>query len=93
MTNAYHELSRHAPRILLQEPYQAEQWCRRFDITEPELRLAIQAVGTDVQAVERFLSRPLAAPRWGERMTAQEQSCVGVHGGLRRVQSAGRTRR
>ncbi len=83
MTDAYHEVRHGAARILLQEPYQAEQWCRHFDITEPELRLAIQAVGSDAADVEAYLLRPFAHPRWGERMTAQEPSHVGVHGGAR----------
>ena len=41
--------------VSIERDYEARYWARTLQCTEPELREAVRRVGTDIQAVRRFL--------------------------------------
>jgi hypothetical protein len=43
------------------DPYHLYRWCRRFGVTEEQLRMAVRLVGRDPRAVEAALLRARAA--------------------------------
>lgn len=42
------------------DPYHVYRWCRRWGVTESQLRTAVGAVGREVRAVEAALTRARA---------------------------------
>lgn len=42
-------------RINVNEPWELQYWSKHFGVTEDQLRTAVQAVGTSVEAVGRHL--------------------------------------
>jgi len=47
-------------RIDLADPYHVYRWCRRFGVTEGQLRMAVRIAGGDPRAVEAALRRARA---------------------------------
>ncbi len=43
-----------ATKINLNQSWEVEYWCKKFNVTENRLRSAVQAVGTSVSAVEKY---------------------------------------
>jgi hypothetical protein len=50
-----------AAQVDLGDPYHVYRWCRRWGVTESQLRTAVRAVGEEVRAVESALRRARAA--------------------------------
>jgi hypothetical protein len=44
-------------RINVNEPWELQYWSKHFGVTEDQLRTAVQAVGTSVEAVGRHLGK------------------------------------
>ena len=44
-------------RINGNEPWELQYWSKHFGVTEDQLRTAVQAVGTSVEAVGRHLGK------------------------------------
>ena len=44
-------------RINVNEPWELQYWSKHFGVTENQLRTAVQAVGTSVEAVGRHLGK------------------------------------
>lgn len=44
-------------RININEPYEVSYWCGQFGCTKAELINAVNAVGTSIDAVRRFLGK------------------------------------
>ena len=44
-------------RVNLGDPYHVYRWCRRWGVTESQLRAAVQAVGSEASAVEAAFHR------------------------------------
>jgi hypothetical protein len=44
-------------QINLNEPYAADYWTARFDVTKVKLKAAVNAVGTSVKDVEAWLKK------------------------------------
>jgi len=42
------------------DPYHVYRWCRRWGVTETQLRMAVRAVGREARAVEAALMRARA---------------------------------
>ncbi|GGG71908.1 DUF3606 domain-containing protein [Edaphobacter dinghuensis] len=42
-------------RINVNEPWEVEQWCKKFKVTPARLRGAVKAVGVSVKKVEAYL--------------------------------------
>lgn len=43
------------------DPYHVYRWCRRWGVTETQLRTAVRAVGREARAVEAALKRARAS--------------------------------
>jgi len=46
-----------ASKVNVHETWEVRYWCKKFGVTEAQLRAAVQAVGTSAAAVERHLKR------------------------------------
>lgn len=46
--------------VNLADPYHVYRWCRRWGVTEGQLRTAVRAVGEEARAVEAALRRARA---------------------------------
>ncbi|SMP64935.1 DUF3606 domain-containing protein [Noviherbaspirillum suwonense] len=44
-------------RINVNEPWELQYWSKHFGVTEDQLRTAVQAAGTSVEAVGRHLGK------------------------------------
>lgn len=42
-------------RIDINDPYEVKNWCAKFEVTENELRVAVNAVGTSAHDVWIYL--------------------------------------
>ncbi|MBL8688009.1 MAG: DUF3606 domain-containing protein [Rhodospirillaceae bacterium] len=49
--------------VNIADPYHVYRWCRRWGVTETQLRAAVRAVGREARAVEAALLRAKAPPR------------------------------
>ena len=45
-------------RINLDEAHDVSYWCAALNVAPPELRMAVEAVGTSVDRVKAFLQAP-----------------------------------
>ncbi len=45
------------------DPYHVYRWCRRWGVTETQLRMAVRVAGREARAVEAALLRAKAPPR------------------------------
>lgn len=50
-------------RVNIGDPYHVYRWCRRWGVTESQLRTAVRTVGGEARAVEAALLRAKAPPR------------------------------
>ncbi|MBM3549433.1 MAG: DUF3606 domain-containing protein [Alphaproteobacteria bacterium] len=48
------------PRVDIGDPYHLMRWCRRFGVTEQQLRTAVRIAGAEVAAVEQAIRRARA---------------------------------
>jgi len=46
-----------ASKVNVNEPYEVNYWCDKFDCTKAELKAAVKAVGIDADAVEKQLKK------------------------------------
>lgn len=46
-----------ASKISLEEPYEVNWWCGKFNCTKEQLTAAVKAVGHSAKAVEKYLSK------------------------------------
>ncbi|MGU3360699.1 DUF3606 domain-containing protein [Methylobacterium sp. M6A4_1b] len=46
-------------RINVNEAWEVTWWCRKFGVTEAQLRAAVKAVGPMVKDVAKYLGKPI----------------------------------
>lgn len=46
-----------ATRINLHEPYELRDWCKSFECTPDELKVAVYKVGTSAKAVKSYIEK------------------------------------
>ncbi len=49
-------------QVDLGDPYHVYAWCRRWAVTEVQLRMAVRTVGSEARAVEAAINRARALP-------------------------------
>ncbi|MDF2434151.1 MAG: hypothetical protein JWP44_3782 [Mucilaginibacter sp.] len=55
MDNKYNVGSPDRDKINIQENYEVEYWTKKFGIDREELKKAVSAAGTSVEAVQKYL--------------------------------------